>query len=715
MDLNRFNRKRTDRIYLYILLILACSFISFLLGIVTLRNGTIRKLYDIYDSISYLGQNDVEVYSNFKPDTLYLDLSKKNYNRIVKLRSDSFLNPKNYLNYSWQWLGERPWYKVAFSNGEDSFKSAKLKLIGMNADHFREGKNWSLRVKLDDDHFYKGYRKFNLLNPYSRGFFIDQFYNTIYKKEGGLYIGQIPVYTKLGENLNPQLLEPFFSKELLESQQRRDYLILTVDSNDKKGKQHLKVVHPKNDIASLTKRQQEVYLFYDSLLTSGSLEKYYNVTNYAFLTAVALITGGTSHHFNGFNLYLFADPISGDLKPFLREISAVETGEVKFNYDILKSQFYSTYKLEKSVQNFREFDYQVNRYVDQLNKINIDEFVRKDAALSDLYLFNSRNYFWSPIYKNRLLVNLDKVHSARKQNNPPKRILNFSGLTVINDTALYLGRNDSLVFNKEARIVLKNASLIFTGIELTYNDNQKKLTFVGDSLSTLIFDNCKIDFEGVNFTGFGNRLHTSVKNRELTGATTFANSSVKLKNVDFSGNYLGDDLVNFYRSKVNILNSNFRNAKADGIDFDFTTGSIVNSKVINCGNDGLDLGGSSLLINSVSISSCGDKGISIGEASRDVNIRSVLLSNNEIGVSLKDESIVSFNDVNFLKNKVDFVAYAKKAQYGHSRLQDSNVNFSNVSYLIEPGVVMPKGVVVARTPNVIDFMYGKKYGRQSVR
>jgi len=135
MDLNRFNRKRTDRIYLYILLILACSFISFLLGIVTLRNGTLRKLYDIYDSISYLGQNDVEVYSNFKPDTLYLDLSKKNYNRIVKLRSDSFLNPRNYLNYNWQWLGERPWYKVAFSDGEDSFKNAKVKLIGMNADH----------------------------------------------------------------------------------------------------------------------------------------------------------------------------------------------------------------------------------------------------------------------------------------------------------------------------------------------------------------------------------------------------------------------------------------------------------------------------------------------------------------------------------------------------------------------------------------------------
>ncbi|NBX11888.1 MAG: hypothetical protein EBR19_06760, partial [Chitinophagaceae bacterium] len=263
--------------------------------------------------------------------------------------------------------------------------------------------------------------------------------------------------------------------------------------------------------------------------------------------------------------------------------------------------------------------------------------------------------------------------------------------------------------------LLKNASLIFTNANLTYRNNLRRLTFMGDSLSTIIFDNSKIDFEGVSFRGFGNCLHASVKNRELTGAITFANSYVHLKNIEFSGNQLGDDLVNFYRCKVNIQNSIVRDAKADGIDFDFTTGSIVDSKVFKCGNDGLDLGGSSLIIKRVSVSSCGDKGISIGEASRNVSIDSVLFYDNEIGVSLKDESLFSINNVNFLKNKVDFVAYAKKAQYGHSKLQGTNMKFTNVSYLIEPGVIMPKGVVVTRTPNVIDFMYGKKYGRQSVR
>jgi len=715
MDLNRFNRKRTSRIYLYILLLILCSFISFLLGVVALRNGTLRKLYDIYDSISYLDQKGADVHAKLNPDTLYFALSKKNYNRIVRLRSDSFLNPKNYLTYHWQWLGERPWIKGSISTGKGTFKNVKLKLIGMNSDHFREGTNWSLRVKLDDDQFYKGYRKFNLLNPYSRGFFIDQFYNSIYKKERGLYIDQIPVYTQLGDNLNQQVLEPFFSKELLESQQRRDYLILTADSVDKKGKPHLKVVHPKNDIASLNKRQQQVYLFYDSVYSAGNLLKYYNETNYAFLAAVALVTGGQSHHFSGFNLYLYADPISGDLKPFLREIEPVENKNSSLNYLSLKKDFYSNNQLVNYARNSIHFDRQVDQYVGQLNSINIDSFINKEVILSDLYSVTSKNYFWSYVYRSRLRVKLNHVPVNPRLTHITKRIHTISGLNEYNDTTLVFGNTDSVVIKPGATILLNNTSLIFTNANLTYRNNIRRLTFVGDSLSTIIFDNSTIDFEGVNFRGFGNRLHASVKNRELTGAITFANSYVHLKNIEFSGNQLGDDLVNFYRCKVNIQNSIVRDAKADGIDFDFTTGSIADSKVFNCGNDGLDLGGSSLIIKRVSVSSCGDKGISIGEASRNVSIDSVLFYDNEIGVSLKDESLVFINSANFLKNKVDFVAYAKKAQYGHSKLQGTNMKFTNVSYLIEPGVIMPKGVVVTRTPNVIDFMYGKKYGRQSVR
>lgn len=97
MDLNRFNRRRTSRIYLYILLLIACSFLSFLLGVVMLRNGTLRKLYDIYDAVDLSSERIPYIKATEKPDTLHIQLSKKNYNRLVKLRSDSFLTPKTIL------------------------------------------------------------------------------------------------------------------------------------------------------------------------------------------------------------------------------------------------------------------------------------------------------------------------------------------------------------------------------------------------------------------------------------------------------------------------------------------------------------------------------------------------------------------------------------------------------------------------------------------
>ncbi len=77
MDLNRFNRRRTSRIYLYILLLVACSFLSFLLGVVMLRNGTLRKLYDIYDAVALSSERIPYIKATEKPNTLYIQLSKK--------------------------------------------------------------------------------------------------------------------------------------------------------------------------------------------------------------------------------------------------------------------------------------------------------------------------------------------------------------------------------------------------------------------------------------------------------------------------------------------------------------------------------------------------------------------------------------------------------------------------------------------------------------
>jgi hypothetical protein len=680
-----------------------------------LRNGTLRKLYDIYDAVALSSERIPYIKATEKPNTLYIQLSKKNYNRLVKLRSDSFLTPKNYLNYSsWQWVGERSWQNAKFSNGKDTFSSAKLKLIGMNADHFREGKNWSIRVKLKDDVYFNGYSKFNLLNPYTRGFFVDAFYNTVYQQQGGLYINQIPVYTKLADNLLPQVFEPFFSKELLELQKRRDYLILVADSVEQNGKKHLKVAHPSNLISSLTQRQQQIYKFYDSLYSRNQLVEYYSVKDFAFLTAVALCTAGQTHHFSGFNLYLYADPISGDLKPFLREISPQDTRQLVFDYDSLKLSFYRGNNLSNYVKKSIAFDQKVDEYVNLIQTLNVDSIFQASKDLSNLYSFVNKNYPWSIVYKNRLRVKLSGLETAKVNLKLNRKIYSFSGSVYLKDTIVNFQNTDSVSFANGTKFILQNSTILFSDLNLSYS-GVKKLIFEGDFLSTLIFDKSQINLTNTIFKGFGNSLSAKVKNREVTGAVTFVNSNVLLRNVHFSGNYSGDDLVNFFRCKVDISNSSFSGAKADGVDFDFTSGYLKNSKVLNCGNDGLDLGGSSLQIKNTFVSNCGDKGISIGEASERVLLDSVYLVSNEIGISLKDASVLSLSRIAFTKNKVDFVGYGKKAQYGHSVLAASDLDFSKISYLIESDVVLPVGENVFRTKKVIDLMYGQKYGRKSTR
>jgi hypothetical protein len=679
-----------------------------------LRNGTLRKLYDIYDAVVLSSEEIPNIQATEKPDTLYIQLSKKNYNWLVRLRSDSFLAPKNYLNYSWQWVGERQWQKVNFSVGQYTFSTAKIKLIGMNPDHFRDGKNWSIRVKLKDDVYFNGYQKFNLLNPYSRGFFIDAFYNKIYQQKGGLYINQFPVFTKLEDNLLPQVLEPFFSKELLEMQKRRDYLILSADSVDKNGTKHLKVVHPNNLISSLSKSQQQVFKFYDSVYVRNHLVDYYNEKDYAFLTAVALCTGGQAHHFNGFNLFLYADPISGDLKPFLREILPLASRQIIFDYDSLKLSFYKVNNLINYVKKSNAFDQKVDEYVNLIQTLKVASLFEEDKDLSNLYSFVIKNYPWSIVYKNRLRVKLSGLGTAKMDLRLNRKVYSFSGSVYFKDTIVNFLNTDSVSFANGTKFILQNSTILFSDLNLSYS-GVKKLIFEGDSLSTLIFDKSQINLTNTSFKGFGNSLSAKVKNREVTGAVTFANSTVFLRNVHFSDNYCGDDLVNFFRCKVDISNSLFSGAKADGIDFDFTSGHLKNSKVLNCGNDGLDLGGSSLHIKNIFVSNCGDKGISIGEASERVLLDSVYLVSNEIGISLKDASVLSLSRIAFTKNKVDFVGYGKKAQYGHSVLAVSDLDFAKISYLIEPDVVLPVGENVFRTKKVIDLMYGQKYGRKSIR
>lgn len=702
-------------IIVLIALVLVLCLMSFILGVYTLRNGTIRKAYDIIFALKNTELNniqDINYASLPKIDTLDLEMSKKKRNQIIKIRSNKVNSLKDIVTYGIPWIGERPWFNVKLIQNHHNTLDGKIKLIGMNSDHFREAENWSFRVKLKSNEYFNGYRKFNLVVPYSRGYFIDAYYNSIYKQEGGLTINSKPIITKLLNSYQLQIFEPFFSKEIIESQQRRDGLILTDDSVDIYHIKHLKLVHPDN-FTNLSPKQREMYQFYDTEFRNRKLQKYINIKQYAFLTAVGISVGGDAHHMGGFNLYLYADPINGELLPFLREVTSINgENNIVYNYDKLKQKFYNRANFnEYNISNFDEFDYWVNHYSLYLNKLNVNEIINRNRDLLTQYYYVNKYYPWAYAYKKRIKVSMNFTRFVDTILNKPKNLVIFTGNKIIKDTCIIFSTNDSIIFRKETNLIVKNSTIVFSGSVGTAFDFTK-LKITGDSLSTLIFTNSNVNLHNSHFKGFGNKI--KIQNREVTAAITFSNSTLNLKKCTFEGGYSGDDLVNIFRSNFFFDEIKLSNARSDGFDLDFSKGSILNSSFSKCGNDGIDAGNSNVSIINTNISACSDKGISIGEQS-NVQVYKVNISDSEIGIGLKDGSILSLKEITPINNHIDLAAYGKKGIYGPASIVSADSSFRNLHYLIEPTVNLPNSLKVKFTPEIINYMYGKQYGKASIR
>tara|TARA_B110000971_G_scaffold144515_1_gene147703 strand:+ start:3881 stop:6529 length:2649 start_codon:yes stop_codon:yes gene_type:complete len=180
------------------------------------------------------------------------------------------------------------------------------------------------------------------------------------------------------------------------------------------------------------------------------------------------------------------------------------------------------------------------------------------------------------------------------------------------------------------------------------------------------FENCTIE-NTKEFRSF-NKYFTS-----LTGGVNIYNSNVNLKNVIFK-NSNAEDALNLINSKNYLENIKVINAKSDGIDFDFSTGIINNAKFHLIGGDGLDFSGSNFEINNINIKNSKDKGISIGEESKIV-AKNITLINNEIGIAVKDNSLLNLTQGNFRGNNFDISAFNKKAYYKKGGI----INMKNVS------------------------------------
>jgi hypothetical protein len=137
-----------------------------------------------------------------------------------------------------------------------------------------------------------------------------------------------------------------------------------------------------------------------------------------------------------------------------------------------------------------------------------------------------------------------------------------------------------------------------------------------------------------------------------------------IRNCTIGRNYLGDDAIHLAYCKNFIIEGClFDQARSDALDVDISSGEIAFSRFMNSGNDTLDLMTSNIRVDQCVFTRAGDKGISVGEKT-NLAIDGCVFQNCNIGVEIKDKSVVSFERNIFRYCHTAINMYKKNWRYG---------------------------------------------------
>ena len=325
------------------------------------------------------------------------------------------------------------------------------------------------------------------------------------------------------------------------------------------------------------------------------------------------------------------------------------------------------------------------------------------------YLKNNTPFYTTLDYKPKKIffkvvgANTDSIYKRKVIKWPrPQLNIPYSKKTAPNidlNSRIYTYKNDSLIFNtgkhllKESIIIPKNITVIFKpGTELILNKHVFLISYSSVIMAGKKESPIKIISTDKTARGFSiiqakqtselnhvifDGLNTFNSNGwQLTGAVTFFESDVNIRNTTFTNNNCEDGL-NIVKSNFMIDNCTISNALLDGFDGDFCTGSVFNSNFNTTGNDCIDFSGSTVIIKNCDIINSGDKGISCGENST-VTIEDVTITNAIIGVASKDQSVATIKNLDLKNCETGYSIFEKKAEYGAASVIVKSHTLTNV-------------------------------------
>lgn len=218
----------------------------------------------------------------------------------------------------------------------------------------------------------------------------------------------------------------------------------------------------------------------------------------------------------------------------------------------------------------------------------------------------------------------------------------------------------------------------------------------------------------LNYVEFVNLANPNNGPWDVSGAVSFYESPVTLKNVRISGNRC-EDALNIIRSEFQMIACTIEDTQSDAFDGDFVTGTIKNCFFKRLGNDAIDVSGSSLQMENINIEEAGDKGLSAGENSK-MTAKNISISKSEIAVAGKDLSVIDIKEIQISNTKLAFTAFQKKSEFGASDILVEGLKMDSVDiqHLIEERSSLSiDGKTVEVSKNVKERMYGVEFGVSS--
>jgi len=690
------------------------------------------------------------LFSDVKLDTLELIINYKNLEILENQRKHKKVNSTNN-----EWARGKLVFR---SNNKKKNINIKLRSKGDRDIHRLNLKEMSFKIDIIGNKRIYGIEEFSLQKPIIRNYSLEIIASKIMLDNDILAPKTIPVKVILnGENIGVYHIEESFSKEILETNRRKNGPIFGIEDTvsdffpNSTYSLYSEKFWKENDpelIKSAMSKLEYIQNNYDK--KNFNLFLYFDEEKWATFFALSDILA--SHHGSKADaVKYFYNPSSGKFEPIFFD-GHINNGTSKINIilaDFLKknpqnydklgylANYDNWYKLFFNISNknfinlyfknlneftskeFQEKIYRIIEELDYVNNIYYANFMPADGVFSKSILpfyldkdffFKRANYIKkrvNSVFIDGKLTSIIKPYSFESEdkinNNSffDKKIINLK-----ND--IYYLKNINLI-NKEI-IFNKPSTLILHG-----NNQINNSTFYGKGM--IVQKNGNLHINESNFFGLSSIDFNSVN---WSGAINIINSKLFLDNVLISNNF-SEDAINIVNSKGEIKNILIENSPSDAIDVDFSEIKFGTINCSNIGNDCLDVSGSIIKGKEIKANFVNDKVISAGEFSNLI-IKNFISSNSEIGIFSKDASIVIIENANFIKTKLYGAVFKKKQMYpgtakliikNQQSIQDKFLHTFLVSKNSNLEINGKRIYSNISSKNIESMMYGNLYGTKT--